>query len=298
MAEPTYWGRDHGGDIKIAATLHQSFEGTQNPDFTDQHDKTSFFRAGQVFAVRISSSLYLNSAPSFKKVDFGHLPLEPISKLKAIAEEDHLEGRQQRLAQIRALPLSLMTVHCDDAHFDRTRVECLLCDRKSFLKDDWTFHFQLEHWRYYFSMVPEALTDRLHKRLKKSLVPRNEIAQPPPDSSFSTDSWITIEDITEDKPIHTDEEIVSLVSNFSPRNNRYLIGPIMIQRFVVVSEGASSCLCLGIHTYGSASLTPEKLLMCKSATHDRAAEVSLIKSSSASFTPAKRFLRHFLMRLG
>jgi hypothetical protein len=98
-------------------------------------------------------------------------------------------------------------------------------------------------------MVPEGAFQAPYlARFQEGLIPRNEILQPLVASPFLANKWITIENITRDAPISSDEEIVDMLCYHSPRNH-YLSGPIMIQRFVVVAEGASSSLCLGIHTY-------------------------------------------------
>ncbi|KAF2124255.1 hypothetical protein P153DRAFT_371116 [Dothidotthia symphoricarpi CBS 119687] len=243
----TYWGKYHGGHVKIASKLHGQF-GTHNfLDFVRQHDCASFFRAGQVFDARIVSSFYVDADRRFTEIDIGHLPLETVSKLKAMDEEIHIADHTKRLAQIRALPLSQMTVYCKDLRFDRTRVRCLLCKSRPYLKDDWTFHFQLDHWQYYFAMLPEPLITS-HPYTEEELVPRSELVQPSPYSSFSADNWIILEDITTHVPIYTDEGIVRLIHNYSEEGYN-MKGPVMVQRFVVISRGDSSCLCLGIHTH-------------------------------------------------
>lgn len=214
------------------------------------------------------SDLYLDSEKIFRKVDFGHLPLEPISKLKVTTEKNSLEDRYKRLAQIKELPLSRMAVYCEETSWDRQRVNCLLCinfpsrerwersssssylddEWKAFLKDEWTFHFRLEHWRYYFSILPESASTSLHDDKKEMIFSRNRNVGTYFGSSFSKDEWIVIEDVARDTPIHTDEEIIDMINGSSFGWRSPMFGPVMTQRFVVIYEGERECLCLGIHT--------------------------------------------------
>jgi hypothetical protein len=82
----------------------------------------------------------------FRRVDFGHFPLESPSKLKAIAKQDYLEDKRRRLAQIQALPLSRMTLYCKDLLIDRRKIEYLLCNGRVD-KEEWAVgHFRFDHW--------------------------------------------------------------------------------------------------------------------------------------------------------
>lgn len=67
----------------VVSGRHDDFNATRCPGFAWQDNAPSFFRPGQIFAAQIVSSLYLNNGRKFRDVDFGHLTLEPISKLKA-----------------------------------------------------------------------------------------------------------------------------------------------------------------------------------------------------------------------
>lgn len=69
-------------------------------------------------------------------------------------------------------------------------------------------------------------------------------------SIFSSDEWITIEDVTKDGPTETDEEVIDELNLYSHRNY-YLAGQVLIQHFVVILKRESKCLCLGIRTYVS-----------------------------------------------
>lgn len=141
-----------------------------------------------------------------------------------------------------------MTVYCRAIPLISRRVACLLCKGKLFLKDEWTLHFRYQHWKYYFSMVPESVSSELDTYRQSALVPKNDIKRASPGSIFSADKWITIEDVTEDVPIARDEAIIDYINRISVMDH-YLAGPVMIQRFVVIYQGEDTCLCLGIHTY-------------------------------------------------
>lgn len=148
-----------------------------------------------------------------------------------------------------------MTLYCKDSPVDTKRVECLLCQGLSedtYLKDEWaSSHFRIVHFEYYFSMAPENARLFLHDEKKKFLVPVANLAQRSSASKFSADTWIALDDITEDALILNDEQVANCVSQVSKRTPRGGIGPVMIQRFVVVREGRNESLCLGVHTYVS-----------------------------------------------
>ena len=157
-------------------------------------------------------------------VDFSHLPLEPISTLRDKANAEILEDKKKRLAQILALPLERMTPYCKEKRGDRSTVYCRLCSRshKAQRKEDWVDHFRIEHWTRYRSMIGGCTTPT---------------------------SWILLEDISEEEPIYSDDEVEQIVKFSSPGLSIYPTeGPSLIRRFVVVRGGVTSCLCIGIHT--------------------------------------------------
>ena len=204
---------------------------------------------------QITSALHLSNERGFRKVDFGALPLGPISLLQCKAGQERREDREERLNQLRDLPLTLMAVYCKELPLERSKVECLLCrDEAPWSKDNWMRHFRRYHWQYYFSMLPKKASRDLGKLYKRALVPREDLPQPLSPSDFSADKWITIEDIERDVPIISDESIIDDVNQTSVFEH-YLAGPVLIQRFVVVKEGQHACLCLGIHTCASDLLT-------------------------------------------
>lgn len=235
------------------------------------------FRPGQIFAAQINSNFQLYNHRKFREIDFGNLPLDSIPKLEATAENEKLEDRAKRLAQIRRLPLEKMTRFCKDVPENREKVECLLCSdpeehwQSIHPKDDWASeHFRRFHWENYFAMVPE-LTDRLYQLEKKRLgkvIPwekqSEELAQPA-DPKFSPDEWIIFEDVALDTPIESDNEIFDDITSASSFNHYSLPGPVMIQRFVVVREGGRQCLCLGIHTSVKTPLPVQTLVGCRTA---------------------------------
>jgi hypothetical protein len=80
------------------------------------------------------------------------------------------------------------------------------------------------------------------------LVSASDLARPDPNSDFSSENWIILDDITEAQPIPTDQKIYQIIVNISRISQMPWAGPVMIQRFVVISEDKDECLCLGIHT--------------------------------------------------
>lgn len=102
-------------------------------------------------------------------------------------------------------------------------------------KDEWVaFHFRVRHWNIYLKICSTA---KIH-----------------PGRTFSSESWITLDDITSDDPILTDNEIIAVINTSTQEDGRIgAPGPVLIRRFVVVREGPESSLCLGIHTYVSHS---------------------------------------------
>lgn len=99
-------------------------------------------------------------------------------------------------------------------------------------KDEWvTIHFRVEHWNIYLKICSTA---------------KNH-----PDRTFSSESWITLDDVASDNPIPTDDKIMETINQSTQEDCGGAPGPILIRRFVVVREGPESSLCLGIHTYVS-----------------------------------------------
>ena len=89
------------------------------------------------------------------------------------------------------------------------------------------------------------------KRFRKrggGLVSASDLAKPDSNSDFSSENWIILDDITEAQPIPTDQKIYQIIVNTSRISQMPWAGPVMIQRFVVISEDKDECLCLGIHT--------------------------------------------------
>ena len=245
-------------DLKVEAAFHRDhYNSTLCPGFEEQTNPASFFRPGQIFAAQVTSSLSLNNNRKFRKVDFGNLPLEPISKLKTMAQVERLEDRTKRLAQIRQLPLKQMTYHCKDMPLEREKVECLLCPNSgtnTYRRDEWANrHFRIVHWREYFGIISRGSCPPCLPGLNVNdlMIPwerqKLSLSQRASDFRFSGDEWITLEDVIEDIPIPSDEEVATIIAMTSEVGH-YLAGPVMIQRFIVVREGDGYCLCLGIHT--------------------------------------------------
>ncbi|KAL6820889.1 hypothetical protein J3E69DRAFT_357255 [Trichoderma sp. SZMC 28015] len=173
---------------------------------------------------------------TFRRVDFGNLPLEPIPKLQAIAKKEQLEDMSKRLTQIRQLPLEIMTRYCKDIPGDRKNCRML--------KDYWASeNFRAWHREYYIDMIrDDDLTNG-------EAIPSEErlegLPHPTRTTEFSPEKWILLEDIISDIPIESDDYFI-----YEPDSLELTVGgPIMIQRFVVVREDSKRCLCLGIHTY-------------------------------------------------
>lgn len=203
-------------------------------DYRKQTEPCLFFRPGQVFTLRIGSEFFLKHKET---VDHSNLPLEPIHILQERAEAVYLAKRKTRLNQIYQLPLSYLSSYCEEDRYRRGYVRCLSCDDslqkkgETFMtKDEWvTFHFRVEHWNFYLKICRAA---KVH-----------------PDGPFSSESWITLDDVASDDPILTDDEIMSVINVSTQEGSRIgAPGPILIRRFVVVQEGPESSLCLGIHT--------------------------------------------------
>lgn len=238
--------------MKVEAEIYgpsSSYAGCLGFEEQEKRNRATFFRPGQIFAVLITSSLVMQNDCSFRNVDFCRLPLEPISMLKAAVAEEYLEDRGRRLAQILSLPLQRMSLYCKELYSHSNKVECLICKGHIFDKDEWAAcHFRHDHWDYYFSMLPESVSSLLQEHQRARLIPTRKLAEPALGSTFSGDEWITLEDVTKDKPIKTDKSISDSINLISIRE-RYPEGPAMIQRFAVVREGLDECLCVGIHTY-------------------------------------------------
>jgi hypothetical protein len=233
---------------------HEDLYSTHCPGFVYQTDPTSFFRPGQIFTAQIASTFYLQNDRNFRQIDFGNLPLEPIPKLKNMAESERLEDRTKRLAQIRQLPLDQMTHYCKNLPLETEKVECLLCPSEwnHYPRDQWaTHHFRIDHWRQYFGIIPNGshLFRGFSRQKIDEIIPweKQKLPQRASDSRSSRDEWIVLEDVIADNPIDSDEDLVSIVANTSEIPH-YLAGPVMIRRFVVVGEGDGYCLCVGIHT--------------------------------------------------
>lgn len=224
--------------------------------FAKREDSPLFFRPGQIFAVRIESSLFLRNYRSLRKVNFGELPLDDIPSLNARAASEHIEDKKRRLAQIHSLPLHQMTAYCRPVLRDNTKVECSLCRsgvrNNIWTKEEWVDHFRFNHWTFYFTMRPERNFQGLYIQHKK-LINKINLEQPRPsiENILSVEKWITIDDITHDHRVMTDKDLVEAVNSVSVQDRKGILGPTMIQRFVVIREGMDSCLCLGIHTYVS-----------------------------------------------
>lgn len=250
------WRDSPWQDINTTAELSSDFRNRSLcPGFEVQSDPRATFRPGQIFAAQITSGFMLHNFRTFRDIDFGDLPLEPIPTLKATSEDEQVEDRSRRLAQIRELPLEKMTRYCEDAAGGGGTVHCLLCWRPGephkWQKEKWASdHFRHMHWQYYFGMTPEIPT-RLSREKKAEVIAwekqNTELSQPSA-REFSAEKWITLEDVTLDIPIEDDYEMVSKIQHHSKAFPWPLPGPIMIQRFVVVREGNERCLALGIHT--------------------------------------------------
>ncbi|KAI1642247.1 uncharacterized protein F4817DRAFT_353380 [Daldinia loculata] len=253
----TIWAKD----IELAAVIcPHYFNPTRCPGFDKQSAPELFFRPGQIFSAQITSILTLQDNREVGKIDFGNLPLEPISTLKKKAREETFENRGKRLDQIWSLPLEKMVQYCDDIPNDSTQVVCLLCKIKlraqhsrqvaiTYPKDMWvTWHFRYFHWEYYFSMLPPEVSRDLGEGKRERLVPPKDLMRPLPASSFSKKKWINRTHVTSEAPITADDELVESF-NESSWNREFLRGPVLIRRFVVVRQGVDRCLCLGIHTY-------------------------------------------------
>lgn len=241
-------------DLKLEAKISG---GGEYGCFVKREDSPLFFRPGQIFAVRIESSLMLHNSRSFRKVNFGQLPLDDIPSLDARAASEYIEDKEKRLAQIRSLPLHQMTAYCRTVLHDSTRVECLLCRsnnvHKTWTKESWASnHFRFDHWDFYFTMRPEK-NYRLLESSKKERINQLKLEQPRPsiENVLSVEKWITIDDITSDDQIRTDRNIALDLNGASIGGEHGISGPTMIQRFVVIRAGRKDCLCLGIHTYVS-----------------------------------------------
>ncbi|PKK49919.1 hypothetical protein CI102_8721 [Trichoderma harzianum] len=199
----------------------------------------------RIVAAQIASRLCFENKRTFRKVDFGNLPLASIPKLKAVADTERVEDMLKRLRQIRQLPLDRMTRYCRGIPGDRKSVQCLLCGQGSrVLKDYWaTQHFRACHKEYYFGMFQSGMVGHF-----KAIPWGKQLKKLPPSASteFSAVKWITVEDITLDVPIQPDSDFAH-----PDISQEYYLdsGPVMIQRFVVVREDNKYCLCLGIHTY-------------------------------------------------
>lgn len=223
-------------------------------DFKVQHQPLEFFRSGQVFSLCISSDLSVEHT-SHRRIKLSLLLLEPIADLKANYERTQKADREKRLKQILSLPLAEMIQHSEE--LENGEVLCNLCHnsdgKRSHHKDLWVdVHFRLSHWeRYCIMRGIMSDTDRLpsiESYLKYK--PKPSMRQPTStvSSKASPANWISLGDITSDRPIREDWEIREMLLRTSQVNEPHIPGISIIRRFVVIQEGTESCLCLGIHT--------------------------------------------------
>lgn len=181
---------------------------------------------------------------SYRPVKLSQLPLEPIATLKAKQEQTQKYDREKRLIQILSLPLAEMIFYAKEA--EDGKVWCILCHENTGLhKDTWAdMHFRYSHWQRYCEL--RGISPKSNKLPSiASYVPtiaRVSIPQP----ILPTD-WISLKDITSDRPIREDWEIKEMIGA-TQEQEPHVRGPTMIRRFVVIREGLKSCLCLGIHT--------------------------------------------------
>lgn len=202
-------------------------------EFHKASQPARFFRPGQVFSVRMVSHLDKNSR-SGHPVEWLELALDSPAKL---LENQQLRdfGRQERLKQILQLPLAKMfqyaTLEADG------KLSCNLCERKrSHTKEDWVAkHFRMRHLELYKPLATTVSQDNHTSKI----IP------------------LCLDDINGTEPILSDERLFqmyqirgSFIFPEPPDSYGYdpWAGAIMIRRFVVVQQGVSSSLCLGIHT--------------------------------------------------
>lgn len=141
-----------------------------------------------------------------------------------------------------------MIIFCKKIDDSRRMVQRLLCtDQNSYRRDDWTSHFRMDHWQYYFNMVPEQVSKGVPGRFAKSTVRPLEIEQPSDSNIFSAQEWITLADIEEEVPIISDHEIITRLEMATYLEHR-APGPTLVQRFVVVREGDDACLYVIVHS--------------------------------------------------
>lgn len=105
----------------------------------------------------------------------------------------------------------------------------------------------MDHWQYYFNMVPEQVSKGVPGRFAKSTVRPLEIEQPSDSNIFSAQEWITLADIEEEVPIISDHEIITRLEMATYLEHR-APGPTLVQRFVVVREGDDACLYVIVHS--------------------------------------------------
>jgi hypothetical protein len=147
--------------------------------------------------------------------------------------------RLERLEQILQLPLAEMFQYAA-LEADGKQVGCNLCrhqghEDRPYGKEEWVAeHFRMRHFQTY-----QALATTTTRAIDHENHNTTEIIT------------LSLDDIKKAEPILSDKEIIqSLDPDGDPPSNAYSpwTGAIMIRRFVVVRQGITSSLCLGIHT--------------------------------------------------
>lgn len=212
-------------------------------DFKTCDNPLRFFRSGQVFSLCISARFEVDHR-SHRPVQLNQLPLEPIATLKAEQEKTQKYDREKRLKQILSLPLAEMTLYAKVA--EDGKVWCALCRRNTGRhKDTWAdIHFRRSHWRKYCEIRGISPYSKNIPSIASYSPTVTKVSIPQP---ILPSDWISLKDISTDRPIQEDWEI-NAMSDASHGDEPRVQGPTMIRRFVVIREGLKSCLCLGIHT--------------------------------------------------
>jgi hypothetical protein len=129
----------------------------------------------------------------------------------------------------------------------------ILITKPSYGKDHWVgVHFRLSNWGRYCIMRGIASdTDQLPS-IESYLKYKSKPSMRQPISAVSLNAsranWISLGDMTSDRPIWEDWEIREMFLGGSQAHEPHIPGISIIRRFVVIQEGAESCLCLGFHT--------------------------------------------------
>lgn len=152
--------------------------------------------------------------------------------------------REKRLIQILSLPLAEMGFYAKET--EDGKVWCILChENTGDHKDTWAdIHFRLRHWERYCQLRGISPTSNTLPSVASYVPTISKVSIP--QLILPTD-WISLKDITSDRPIREDWEIKEMFGA-TQENEPHISGPTMIRRFVVIQEGLKSCLCLGIHT--------------------------------------------------